>query len=543
MKLPLALLLIVSALSTTMAAAPLAADSHISAVTAYADRAVVTRLASLNVTATGIIEVAFERLPAGLLDQSVQVSGRGAARSTILDVTTHPIFVDANANDRVKALEEELRALNTQDRTLADRASVLNHQREYVLKIQTATTTPTKDAGLSVANADWTRALSYSEEQLTKIATEQRSVDSQREDLAARRAALEQQLNQLRGSGSRSFKVVTVRLVATSAGQLDLVLRYTVPGTSWSPSYDARVSSTDHSAQLGYFGLVRQGTGEDWKAVDLTLSTARPSLGGAAPSLNPWIVQQREYQPPQPIPMAARQMRLKGEVGIAGAADATVAQEAAFAEAQIANQATSASFHIQTPTTVPSDNSPQKVPVTSVALATAPEYSATPKHVAAAFLTTKVTNNSDFPLLAGSMNVFLDDTFVASSSLPSVMPGEKFDLALGADEGIAIKRKLNNRFTEDTGLVNKSKKITYDYTISVQNNKKTAEKIVVVDQVPVSRHEKIAVKVIAPTEREAKPDAEGIIKWTLSLNPGEKRDLPLKFSIEYPADFPIVGLE
>jgi uncharacterized protein (TIGR02231 family) len=332
-------------------------------------------------------------------------------------------------------------------------------------------------------------------------------------------------------------------LVATSAGQLDLVLRYTVPGTSWSPSYDARVSSTDHSAQLGYFGLVRQGTGEDWKAVDLTLSTARPSLGGAAPILNPWIVQQREYQPSQPIPMAARQMRLKGEVGIAGAADATVAQEAAFAEAQIANQATSASFHIQTPTTVPSDNSPQKVPVTSVALATAPEYSATPKHVAAAFLTTKVTNNSDFPLLAGPMNVFLDDTFVASSSLPSVMPGEKFDLALGADEGIAIKRKLNNRFTEDTGLVNKSKKITYDYTISVQNNKKTAEKIVVVDQVPVSRHEKIAVKVIAPTEREAKPDAEGTIKWTLSLNPGEKRDLPLKFSIEYPADFPIVGLE
>ncbi len=141
------------------------------------------------------------------------------------------------------------------------------------------------------------------------------------------------------------------------------------------------------------------------------------------------------------------------------------------------------------------------------------------------------------------MNVFLDDTFVASSSLPTVMPGEKFDLALGADEGISVKRKLNNRFTEDTGVVSKGKRITYDYTITLQNNKKTAEKITVLDQIPLSRHEKIVVKVLAPSEREAKPDADGILKWTLSLNPGEKRELPLKFSIEYPADFPVSGLD
>ena len=34
----------------------------------------------------------------------------------------------------------------------------------------------------------------------------------------------------------------------------------------------------------------------------------------------------------------------------------------------------------------------------------------------------------------------------------SPAPGEKFELALGADEGVAIKRKLVKRFTEDTGL-------------------------------------------------------------------------------------------
>lgn len=40
-----------------------------------------------------------------------------------------------------------------------------------------------------------------------------------------------------------------------------------------------------------------------------------------------------------------------------------------------------------------------------------------------------------------------------------------------------------------------------------------------------------------------KPDSDGVLTWTFELKPGEKRDLPLKFSVEHPADFPVTGLE
>lgn len=537
-------------LSTISRAEPLAADSRITAVTVYADRAVITRQGSINVTTTGLLELTFDKLPATLLDESLQVSGEGTAASTLLDVTPRPVFVDFAANERVRAIEDELRDLGRKDRSLSDRVTVLGQQREYVIKIQNATTTPAKDsASPSGATDSWLKLLTFSEEQLTKINAEQQSIDLQREDLQARRNALEQQLNELRGSGNRSFKTVTVRLTASSPGQIALTLRYTVPGARWTPSYDARVLSQENIVELGYFGLVRQNTGEDWPAVNLTLSTARPSLGGAAPELKPWIVQQE-----QPVPLAGASTELRMQKARAAqervalrafsvSAPEDKSVQAAYDEAQIQTQATSASFVIQTPATIPSDNSPQKVPVTTVRLTAAKEYTSTPKQISAAFLTAKVTNRSDFPLLPGSMNVFLDDSFVASSTLHSVMPGESFDLALGADEGISVKRKLNNRFTEDTGLVSKSKRITYDITLSVQNNKKTAETLVLIDQIPVSRHEKIIVKVLAPSEREAKPDGDGTLKWTLSLQPGEKRDVPLKFSVEHPADFPISGLE
>ena len=192
---------------------------------------------------------------------------------------------------------------------------------------------------------------------------------------------------------------------------------------------------------------------------------------------------------------------------------------------------------------IPSDNSPQKIPVTTAALAANPEYLTTPKLQAAAFLTAKAVNSSDFPLLTGAMNVFLDGTFVATSTLRTVMPGEKFDLALGADEGISVRHKRVQRFTEDTGLTSSGKRVTYEYILTLQNNKKTAARVIVADQIPVSRNEKIVVKQLAPDTKELKPAPDGTLKWTLDLKPAEKRELTLKFSIDHPNDVQVTGLE
>jgi uncharacterized protein (TIGR02231 family) len=214
-----------------------------------------------------------------------------------------------------------------------------------------------------------------------------------------------------------------------------------------------------------------------------------------------------------------------------------------MAAATIEAGATSASFKIATSASVPSDNTPQKVPITSIKLGANPEYLTVPKRLATAFLTAKVFNTSEFPLLSGTMNVFLDGTFVATSGLRTVMPGEKFDLALGADEGISVKYKRVQKFTEATGLTNSGKRITYEYLITVQNNKRTAERVIVADQVPLSRNEKITVKLLSPDVKEVKPTDEGTHKWTLELKPAEKRELTVKFTVEFANDVNVTGLE
>jgi uncharacterized protein (TIGR02231 family) len=540
-------------LPLALRAAPV--NSAISAVTVYTDRAVVTRSATVDLTG-GTTELVFANLPEALNERSLQVSGKGSAQATILDVSARQTFVDFTPNTRVKELEDQLKSLAKQVRGLDDRAALLQAQGTMLDRMEAALfAPPTKDVPRPDLN-QFTSSLTYLTEQKTKHVAERATLDEQREELQTKMTTVQNQLNELRGAGGRGYKTVTVRVSAGQPGNLDIALSYTVPGASWSPSYDARVLSGERAVALGYFGIVHQNTGEEWKDVALTLSTARPGLGGAAPTLGIWNLD--VYSP-----MIARQddARLKREYStkaaapaMAGAVSDAVSQDknmlmrennapAEMAIATIEAGATSASFKIATLSSVPSDNSPQKVPITSAKLTADLEYNTVPKRLATAYLNAKVSNTSDFPLLTGAMNVFLDGTFVATSSLRTVMSGEKFDLALGADEGISVKHKRVQKFTEDTGLTNSGKRITYEYLITIQNNKKTAERVIVTDQIPLSRNEKIVVKVQSPDSKEAKPTDEGALKWSLDLKPGEKRELPVKFAVEYANDVNVAGLE
>jgi uncharacterized protein (TIGR02231 family) len=545
------------------AAASVPAESRITAVTVYPDRAVATRTGKVNLS-TGVTEVLFDRLPATLVDASLQISARGTAAATLLDVSVRQTFVEASPSMRVRALEDELAGLRRQDVVLADNITRVDQQQALVGRIETAMTTPVagEQATPRPSFDDWQRLLAFQTEHLARLATERQGLRQQRQELTDKIAAVEQQLNVLRGQqpGGRSYKAVVVRVAASEAGDLELTLGYAVPGASWTPAYDARLHTASRQIEFTYHGVVRNGTGEDWNQIALTLSTARPNLGGGAPEVPAWIVDEarpmplaRESDVIELSPFMVQSERVRGGRDLAvKAAAAPEPRTAAIATAAVESSATSATFRISEPVTLPSDNTTQKVAVTTLPLRADLHYEAAPKLVEAAFLTAKATNTSEFPFLAGSLNAFLDETFVATSRLKTVMPGESFDLALGADDGIAVKRRLVNRFNENTGLMSSGRRITYDILVTLTNNKRTAEKIVFREAVPVSRHEKIVVKQLTPAERdigtlsaprEITREEDGRLAWRVELAPGEKREFPLKFSIEHPADLPVAGLD
>ena len=550
-------------------AATTPAASTITAATVYSDRAVVTRVARVELTA-GQNEITFPGLPARILDNSIQVSGRGVA-ATLLDVNARTLHADTTTDPRVKTLEDELTALQRQDRTLRDQLGVLDQQTAFLAKIENATTQPApRDPAAAAPRPtidDWQKLLAFSANTTARLASERQALDEQREALDRKISALKAQLKELRGqlAARHATKIVTARFAAEQAGPLDITLAYALPGAAWAPAYDARLRSEERAVELTYSGIVRNATGEDWTDIALTLSTARPNLGGGAPELRPWIVDVLQ-RPVRPESSAT----ILGGAGSSNLSQTFIstsnrmaldvapftlqpAADSALAVAALDNAATSASFKIPAAATIPSDNSAQKLGIATVKLAAHLQYQATPKQLEAAFLSAYATNTTEYPFIAGTLSAFLDNTFVATSRLKTVMPGEKFQLDLGADEGVAFKRRLVNRFTETTGFTNKTRRITYDFLITVTNNKPTAERVVFKDVLPVSRDEKITVKLLAPAEkdvgtldkpgREVTREEDGKLVWRLDLKPGEKREIPFTFTIDHPVDLTITGVE
>lgn len=543
---------------TGLAQSPIEAAASLQSVIVYPDGAVVTRQATVDLP-VGESTVFFADLPPGLLTDSLQGEAAGPAGLTLLDLRLETRFRPDIPDPRSKELHDQLQELQRQDRDASDVQQSLNDKRATLKKIQDYylnSLRAGKDAAPPpkiLTTEEWRGIQDYvdgtSAEALEKI----RQMEDLRADLANRIQAVVEQLNKLAGSGRRSTTGVAVRLTATQAGRAQVAISCRWANASWTPAYDARYSESTRSVELTYYGVVRQSTGEDWNNVKLTLSTARPSLGGAAPELPVWRVEVA-----QPVAYRQGNYMLKSAERAAGAAqvfnqdakgDMVMPSEnemaplpASLAVAEVQTGATSATFEVAAPSSVASDNEPRKVPLAQFRLAARLQYQAVPKLIETAYLGAYVKNNSEYPLLAGPVAIFMGSALSAHAQLKTVMPGEEFELPLGADEGISIKRKLVNKFTEDTGLTSKYVKHTYEYLITVQNNKKSAEKILFKDQTPVSAHEKITVKILSPAEKDADREKDGKLVWHWDLAPGAKRETTLKFSVEYPAGTLVSGL-
>jgi uncharacterized protein (TIGR02231 family) len=169
------------------------------------------------------------------------------------------------------------------------------------------------------------------------------------------------------------------------------------------------------------------------------------------------------------------------------------------------------------------------------------DYEATPKLSPYAYIHSKVVNDKDYPLISGTLNVFVDDNYVGQSSIGTVGRNESFDLYLGIDEEVKVKR---------TALTDKQKKSMlglkvrkdYAYKFEMENYKSKNIKLTVYDQLPVSKNADIKTELISTSVKPTETKDLGLLKWTFDLTPKEKQELELQFYVEYPSDKAVAGI-
>lgn len=525
--------------------------TYISRVVVYEDRAMVTRNGETSLPA-GPGEIVLSGLPAIIMDDSVRVSGQSSGQVTISGTEIRRSFLTNPRRNEVKNLEDRIRDLKEEMATLNDELRSMEMEINFISSIQSSV--PEKISNemlLSTPDpAKWEKVLNFISQSSSDVYTRERKVRKEKNELNKKISALEKELKQIQSFISREAKEIMVSVEAAEPASLKLEISYVIPGATWRPVYDIRAQHKQNSAELTYRAEVRQRSGENWDDVKIALSTARPSIGGRPAELSPWYID--IYTPPtirrreayslakSAIPAAPMEMAEEGEVISENEIDLI------FDKAETARAGAAVTFEIPRKQSIPSDGAFHGIPVDKSKIKADYSYITVPKLVEFAYLMAGCENVADYPLLGGKINLFLGPDFVGTSHLDSVAPGEKYDIYLGIDEDIKVKRELISEKTEKGGLFSsKTGYRNYNYRITLENFHKDSQKVIVLDQIPVSKSSDITVEpgdITPATVKIPKWEQPGVLSWKVELPPRVKKSITFEFTIEFPRDKKISGL-
>lgn len=521
------------------------ATGRIETVTVFPDRATIVRRAQVR-PVLGPQSVVFSGLPVSLIANSLRVAGRGTAAVKIVGLEAAPEFQSAALLPEVKKLESEIEAQSLVLAKIKGEGEVLDAQEKFVLSIEASTAAK---AGEQVAQGkpdtlSWEKVLEFLGAKLGSLKERRISLRASSDAAQARLDKLRKELEAIRPQRPRESRKVSVLLEASKAGDLTLDLTYTVMNVRWVPVYTFRALPEAGEVEISVTGVIQQRSGENWEGVQASLSTSSPSLDSEPAELEPWTLD--IYAPlPPPVARSAPRKAAPGEaVGGVMMADAAPApeREAELDTASVIESGLHLNFEIKRPVDIPSDGASHKVPIDAQKLKIKYDYTAAPKLKETAFLRGTMKNTLPYPLLPGSADLFILDDFVGSTDLDHVPAGDEAKLFFGEDQQIKVLYEQVKKEKIGAGFLSKTDRLHLVARITVQNLRKTAVEIEISDQLPVSRNAKIEIKDVVLQPPGARRAENGILTWSLTLAPQEKKEITLDFAIEYPKDAVIIGL-
>lgn len=524
-------------------------ESEISEVCVYTDSALINRVAHLEL-ATGTYKTVFSNIVPEVDENSLRVSAEGSAIIKLFGAQVKKEYLEEVPSERIKQLEEEIQRLEDEIAGMQNLKTVLIEKKKFLNSITLFSNEqiPQDLVTRMPPISDLENILNFLDTGLKENYTQALDCDFQIRDLKNKIETLQNELSQISGVQEKLKRSIIVELEVLKEGTADLKVSYLVKGASWNPIYDARANFETSEVELVSYGVIKQITGEDWLEVDCSLSTAKPRVGGSMPYVTPWFL--RPYQPEvakdKMSVVSAPAYQTEAFKKEAGAFEEKVEGEIEFATAE--EKGIAVVYTLPAKIAVKSDNSEHKFPISSQILSAVFEYSSYPRVSPFAYLGSRVTNSKGLQLLAGRVNIFLEGDFVGFSSIGNIAPSEEFDLYLGIDEKVKVKRECLEKKVDETliaGIPSRTKRTTYKYKLTVENYKSKKIKVKLYEAMPISEDDRIKIKIneisLEPGVKDWE-DRKGIWLWELELEPQQKQEIFYTFIVEHPRDMQIEGL-
>uniref|UniRef100_A0A915BWC2 DUF4139 domain-containing protein n=1 Tax=Parascaris univalens TaxID=6257 RepID=A0A915BWC2_PARUN len=503
---------------------------------------------------SGLNEIIIENVTEDAIAESMRIDGRGDAIIHDVQFSQKPSKLHQSYSEKVDEIKEERKKIRQEKEAIEDEQKALKRLLDILEGVAVRT------SGSISHQSDGSEEilpLAFNDESLTNLSKffnfykgNFLDIHQKLREANEKMRVLDEKLKKLNSDGSSDQKCEkTTRnisvLLESFGGVVVLDICYQVKSANWYPAYEICFNSNStqgNTMKLNYYAKIEQSTGEDWIDAPLTINTVRPSTDFTIPKLGTKIA--FLSRPSQPVFGNTTLFGTRPNGGTLGTA----------ASPNVFSSATNSVFKIERPATIPSDSGGHKVMITSINMQPTMRHEAIPAKSGNVFLSASVLNSSLFPLIPGEASVYLNNIFIAKSSVKAVSPNERFIFSLGIDHAVKVDYKPALEFTEKIGTIAKWSSITHEQKIIIKNTKDERILITVHEHVPKTNDEKIKVNLISPvldakgaegaeSQDSADTPSPGArlnsahnLEWTVEVEPHQESELLVKWSMEYPIE-------
>ena len=492
-------------------------ESSIDQVTVYRDGALVRRSSEVQLPA-GTSQLVFTGLTRQIYEETITLrTGRGSIR--LLSINTRLNQVGSSAK------REEVDSLTVVRQSLEDEITLINaDQTNLTRELNLLAANQSLTGGQGVDLSGLKEAMEYYRERYRTIESRKIETDKQLERLSKTLDEVNRKISELENEIRRQSNEVVAVIDSPGNQSTSLELSYVAYRAGWTPSYDVRYSGANSPLVLDYKAEIFQDTGEDWNQVNLTISSGQNQRGNSVPDISTEYV---DFQPEESAMKMDAQRSLNEVVATAALAE-TAPGVSVRTDEQIRF-----SYEIQEPHSISSGNRavlPFHREETDVDI----DHITVPKLNSGVFLVAEIDDWESLHLIDGEASLFMNGSFTGKSRITTEVFDESLRLSLGQNDFILAERNRVRDVTSRNFFGNRTRE-NHGWEIVLRNTGSEPVSVTVKDQIPVSRQSDISVEL---TERSGATfnESTGILEWDVNLDPGQTRNIPFSYRLEYPRD-------
>lgn len=513
-------------------------SARVTDVTVYPWGAGTLREVNLDLPA-GSHELVIPGLPAGLDPAHLQVEGEGATIGAVSLQQERALPETPEKPPELIAAEREVNRLKTVlgerdagTASLKARGVAAADMIDFLMKLAGSDGAGGQDIAALAGTVG--PLLMEARETMVRAETEAAEAELGREELAAELDRAEARLAALRGPDAEHSTLIVA--VQGQGQPARIRIAALADNASWAPVYEFDLDRKAATLRMDRGLMVTQNTGEDWRGVHLTLSTAQPASQSAPSELMPEFLRALE-------PESKAYSRSMGAAEMAVTDQMRAYPEAEPVAAPIVAPSAVAGwlgetvvYDYPTPVDLRHGSDALRLPLDTHQLTPEITAEAVPRRDQNAYLVADTVNTTGAVILPGSASFYADGALVGQSGIELVAAGDDMKLGFGPLTGIKLERRLPDESEGDRGLIVKSSERQETAILKIRNLTGEEWPLRIIDQVPVSRQEDLRIDWSAdPAPDEIDPDGKrGLLVWNGKIAAGEERDITMTTKLRWP---------